>query len=142
MERLLAEHGGRGGEAVTLLATAADRLFALVAAQQRMRLSLVIPCKNFENRFTTYDELSEYLYLRTSADSETVFDHPAFTREAFESAAKLIIDTCDLIVAVGSCKAPHGATGCIVQYAHERGKRLVWIDPDEPVLRRRLSLVR
>jgi hypothetical protein len=136
MERVLAEHGGRGAEAVTLLAAATDRLFAVIARQQGMRLSLVIPCKNFEDCFTSSDDLSEYLYLRTSAHSQTVFDHPAFTRDAFESAAKLIVDTCDLLVAIGSGKTPQDATGRIVHYAQEKGKLLVWVDPDAPILGR------
>jgi hypothetical protein len=142
MEWVLAEHGGRGAEAVTLLAAPTDRLFALIACQQGMRLSLVIPCKNFESCFTTYDDLSEYLYLRTSAHSQTVFDHPTFTREAFEGAAKLIVDTCDVLVAIGSGQSPQDAMGSIVQYAHEKGKLLLWIDPDAPNLARRISFAR
>lgn len=144
MENVLAEHGGRGGEAVTLLAAATDRLFASIAKQRGMRLSVVIPCKNFQNFFATPDDLSEYLYLRTSATARTVLDHPTFNVEAFESAARFIVDICDLLVVVGSGNktACHAAMGNIVKYASDRDKLLVWIDPDAPVLSRRLSPIR
>lgn len=141
---ILTEHGGRGTEAVTLLATDTDRLFAGMAYEIGMRLSLVIPCKDFPNFFATPYDISEYVHLRTVAHSRTMLDHATFDRAAFEEASKLVVDTCDLLVAVGSGKkiSPNGGTGGIVQYASERGKLLVWIDPEAPLMTPRLSLIR
>ena len=144
MESLLAEHGGRGAEAVTLLAASTDHLFARVARGQGMRLSVVIPCKNFQNFFATPDDLAEYIELRTVAYSHTALDYATFDREAFEKASKFIVDTCDLLVVVGSGHKPTlpGSTGSIVQYASEKGKQLVWIDPEAPLMAPHRSLIR
>jgi hypothetical protein len=144
IKRLLTEHGGRGSEAVTLLAAATDRLFAMMAHEHGMRLSLVIPCKNFPKCFATPGELSEYLYLQALSQSRTVLDHTTFDRPAFDEASKFIVDTCDLLVVIGSGNkiSPHVGTGSIVQYAGERGKLLVWIDPEAPLLTPRISLIR
>jgi len=136
LERILARHGGRGAEAVTLLAASTDHLFARVARLQEMRLSVVIPCKNFENFFATPDDLAEYIELRTVAYSHTVLDHARFDREALEKASKFIVDTCDWVVVVGSGKkpTPHGGTGNIVQYASEKGRLLAWLEPEAPLM--------
>lgn len=144
MKSALAQYGGRGTEAVTLLAADTDRLFARVARDHGMRLSAVIPCKNFENFFATPDDLSEYVYLRALAQSRTVLDHATFNATSFETASKFIVDTCNVLVAIGNGKKalPNVGTGNIVQYAIERGKLLVWLDPDAPVMESGLHLVR
>ncbi len=144
IKKFLAEHGGRGTEAVTLLAAATDRLFAMVAREHGMRLSVVIPCKNFQNVFATPDELSEYVHLRMLAHSQTTLDRPRFDRAAFEEASKFVIDTCDLIIAIGSSNStppPSGASG-ILDYARERAQLLVWLDPEAPAVYPTLSLIR
>lgn len=136
MKRILAEHGGHGTEAVTLLAAATDRLFARVAREHGMHLSLVIPCQNFHDFFATPDELSEYVHLRALAQSHTKLERPTFDRAAFEEASKFVIDKCDVVIAVGCGTAPHAPaeTGNIIQYARERAQLLVWLDPDAPVV--------
>jgi hypothetical protein len=143
MKSVLAKHGGREAEAVTLLAAATDRLFATVAREHGMRLSVVIPCQNFQNFFDTPDDLSEYVHLRALAQSRTILDHAAFDRKAFDDASKFVVDTCDLLVVVGSGKKalPHVETGSIVQYASEKGKPLVWLDPDTAEMTRRMYLL-
>lgn len=144
MERILSEHASAGGEAVSLLAADSDRLFASVALSKAMRLQVVIPCQGFEDLFATPDDVSEYLYLRAAAHSRIVLDRPRFSLEAFEVAAKHIVDTCDFLVAIGSGKPPNGrcSTGSIVHYASEQSKLLAWLDPEAPVMSPRLSLMR
>lgn len=144
MKNVLAKHGGRDAEAVTLLAAATDRLFATVAREHGMRLSVVIPCQNFQNFFDTPDDLSEYVHLRALAQSRTILNHSTFDRHSFDDASKFVVDTCDLLVVVGSGKkvVPNIGTGDIVQYAGERGKVVVWLDPETPFISSRLSLVR
>lgn len=128
---LLKEHGERGGVVVTSLVSPTDRLFASVAREMEMSLSLVIPCKNVQAIFTTPDDLSEFMHLRMMADFKTVLDHKAFTREAFEKASQLIVELCDVLVTVGDDRSspPHLAGQSIVDYAGERGKRVVLIRP-------------
>jgi hypothetical protein len=144
MKRILAEHGGRGTEAVTLLAAASDRLFAMVAREQGMRLSVVVPCENFQNVFATPDELSEYVHLRMLAHSLTTLRRPRFDRAAFEEASKLIIDTCDLLVAIGGESSLNARTGSgsILQYAREHAQLLIWLDPEAPAVNPALTLIR
>ena len=144
IKRVLLEHGGRGTEAVTLLAAATDRLFAMVAREQGMRLSVVVPCQNFQNVFATPDELSEYVHLRMLAHSQTTLQRPKFDRAAFEEASKLIVDTCDLLIAMGGESPCNGRTGSgsILQYARERAKLLIWLDPEAPVVNPALTLIR
>lgn len=144
LQRILQEHGGRGAEAVTLLAATTDRLFAMMAQDLGMPLSLVIPSRDFQNFFNTPDDLSEYIHLRTLAHSRTVLEQPTFNRQAFDEASRLVIDTCDIIIAVGSGSAhskTHGP-GDIIQYAREKAKLLVWLDPEAPAPTQRLPTMR
>lgn len=144
IKNALEQHATCGAEAVTLLAGATDRLFATVARELEMRLSLVIASKDFQSLFNTPDALSEFIYLRAIAHSKTQLDHPTFNRQAFDDASKFVVDTCDLLIAVGSGQStiPNPGTGNIIRYAGERGKLLVWIDPDAPLLRPGLSPIR
>lgn len=109
-----------------------------------MRLSLVIPCLDYQNFFNTPDDLSEYVHLRTMAHSRMVLERPTFNREAFAEASRFIVDTCDIIIAVGSgaTDSVNGRSGDIIQYAREKAKLLVWLDPEAPAPAPRLSLVR
>lgn len=144
LQRILHEHGGRGAEAVTLLAATTDRLFAMIAQDLGMPLSLVIPSRDFHNFFNTPDDLSEYVHLRTIAHSRTVLERPTFNRQAFEEASRLVVDTCDIIIAVGSGFAPSNAhaSSDIIQYARERAKLLVWLDPEARAPSPRMHIVR
>lgn len=144
MASIFEEHGGRGAEAVTLLAADTDRLFATVARERGARLSLVIPSRDFPRFFATPDALSEYIQLRTLAHSRTILDHATFDRESFQDASKFIVDTCDVLVVVGTGfqALSEIGSGGIVQYARDKGKLLVWIDPEAPIPMPPLSLVR
>lgn len=144
LQRILHEHGGRGAEAVTLLAAATDRLFAMMAREHGLRLSIVIPCLDFQNFFNTPDDLSEYVYLRTLAHSRTVLERPTFDRKAFEEASRFVVDTCDIIIAIGSGSNHSKPTGTsdIIQHAREKAKLLVWLDPEAPAPPPRLTVLR
>jgi len=144
LQRILQEHGGRGAEAVTLLAATTDRLFAVMAHEHGMPLSLVIPCRDFQNFFNTPDDLSEYVHLRTMAHSRTVLERPTFNRQAYDEATRFVVDTCDIIIAIGSgaTNSNGGGPGDIIQYARERAKLLVWLDPEAPAPAPRFTLLR
>lgn len=109
-----------------------------------MPLSVVIPCRDFQNFFNTPDDLSEYVHLRTLAHSRTILERPTFNRQAFNEASRLVVDTCDIIIAVGSGSAhsTSNGPGDIIQYAREKAKLLVWLDPEAPAPQPRLSVLR
>lgn len=116
---------------LTSLAIGADQLFAETLRDMNIRYVAIVPCDDYEQTFTSSDDLERYNRLLQNA-FETVnlpFTHPS--ELAFYEAGKQIVNTSDMVMALwnGQPAKGLGGTGDIVQYALSIKRRVLHINP-------------
>jgi hypothetical protein len=124
--------GGGPLSGLTSLAEGADQVFAheLLAAGGDLRV--VVPSRDYDASFASDTARAAYTALLSLAAEVTTlaFDRPG--ENAYLAAGRLIVDRCDVLVAVwdGQQAAGVGGTGDIVSYARSRGRtvRVLWPD--------------
>jgi len=131
IERLFMERGRQGDEATSALAIGADTLFAELALDFGLRLSVVIPCAHYDDTFVLDEDRLRYARLYSRAHVKRILEYPGPSEEAFEDAGHVVAEESDLLIAVwnGKPAAGRGGTGDIVRWARARGKEMVWLDP-------------
>jgi hypothetical protein len=112
------------------LAAGADQLFAQVVLMLGGSLHVVIPSAHYESAFTTPLALAQFERLLDMADSTESLPYPVPSEPAFLHAGRLVVDRCDLLIAVwdGRQARGPGGTADVVQYAREvrRETIVVW----------------
>ena len=114
---------------VTSLAAGSDQLVALEVLRSGGHLDAVIPSSKYETTFSRHD-LPSFEQLLARADSVTRLDFPEPSELAYWKAGQMIVDRCDVLVAIWDGQAARGlgGTGDVVRYAREMHKdvRVVW----------------
>ena len=116
----------------TSLAAGADQLFATELLRTGGCLHVVVPSGNYEETFTTGEDLALYRSLLEAADTVTRLDFEQPSEAAFLAAGKVVVDNCEVLVAVwdGEPARGLGGTADIVRYAQETGKAVIVVWPD------------
>lgn len=118
-------------EAVSSLARGADQMFAEIVLGAGGSLYAVIPFPGYE-RTLTGDDLDRYRALTARARMEVM--QAAETDEAsFWAAGQRVVDLSNLLVAVWDGKSARGLGGTadVVQYAMQRLKPVIHVNPDQ-----------
>jgi hypothetical protein len=115
---------------ISSLAIGADQLFAKLVLQNGGKLSIVIPCENYEETFKNADDLSQYYSLREKASEVLVLNFPSPSQTAFLEAGKLLAEMSEILIAIWDGKKANGIGGTadIVHYASACKKRvkIIW----------------
>jgi hypothetical protein len=122
--------------AISPLAEGADRIFASEALALDYELECLLPfhrkeyCKDFSGE-ASIREFEEFLER-----AKAVFELDGARQakpNAYESMGRLMLDQCDLLIAVYDDKRDHGAGGTagIVDEAIRRQMPVIWIHPEQ-----------
>lgn len=114
---------------VTSLAAGADQLVAREVLRSGGRLDAIVPAAVYEATFAA-DDLRSFEELVSCAESVTRLDFPEPSEQAYWKAGQMIVDRCDVLIAVwdGQPARGLGGTADVVRYARQEGKdvRVVW----------------
>ena len=115
---------------VTCLAKGADQLFGRLVLKHGGRLHVVIPSRNYETTFVTFQDRELYSRLLAAASVVDVLDFPVSSEDAFLAAGKRVVELSETLVAVwdGLPSKGKGGTADIVELARHVGRRIevVW----------------
>ncbi len=117
-------------EGLTSLAVGADQLFAEILNSKGILYSVVIPCADYEQ---TFDEeyLVRYKQLLSQSARSLQLDYGEPSEEAFFEAGKRVVELSDVVIAVWNGQPARGVGGTadVVEYAAQRQKKVVHINP-------------
>lgn len=115
----------------TCLARGADQLFAEMLLKKGIPYTAVLASRDLEKTFDDPNSLEKYRFLLRRAADVTVLDNESASEEAFFAAGKLVVDSSDHLIAVwnGLPAKGLGGTGDVVQYALEKHKKVIHINP-------------
>lgn len=116
---------------VTSLAVGADQLFAAAILQHQGSLEVIIPFPEYEDTFDEGADRESYRSLLKAASKVNVMRRAGSDEECYFAAGKMVVDGVDVLVAVwnGKPAAGLGGTGDIVEYARQRQKRTIHLNP-------------
>ncbi len=116
---------------VSCLASGADQRLARMAVAQGIRLEVIIASEGYEETFTEAKDRREFESLLAAADEVIRIDRAEPSEEAFYMAGKCAVNLSHTMVAVwdGQPAAGLGGTGDVVEYAHQRGRAVLQLDP-------------
>jgi hypothetical protein len=111
---------------VSALAAGADQLFARYMLDVGAALIAIVPCREYEDTFTTARDLRSYRLLLSRAAEVERLPYAVPSEEAFMAAGRRVVDQCDWLVAVwdGAVSRGLGGTADVVAYAQQLGKRV------------------
>lgn len=116
---------------VTALAAGADQLVAREVLRDGGSLHAIVPSVGYQETLSGED-LSSYEYLLAQADEITRLDYLEPSEHAYWAAGKVVVDSCDLLVAIWDGRPARGLGGTadVVAYATSSGKdvRVIWPD--------------
>jgi hypothetical protein len=123
--------------AVSPLAEGADRIFAVEALEAGYELVCLLPfhreeyCKDFSS------EASIHQFEALVQRAKTVFELDGVRHanpNAYEMMGRMMLEHCDLLIAIYDDKREHGEGGTsdIVDIARQRQMPVIWIHPDFP----------
>jgi hypothetical protein len=118
--------------AVTSLAAGADQLFATEFLRSGGHLHVIVPSRNYDQTFTTDEDLAHFRSLLAAAHVVTRLDYEEPSEEAFLAAGKVVVDNCERLIALWDGKPARGLGGTadVVRYAREAGKAVSVVWPD------------
>lgn len=127
---------GNVTRALSSLAAGSDQEFAAAALSLGIAVTAVIPLEGYEQFFEESD-LACYQRLVEQCDIMQLRWRGA-PEQAFFEAGKLIVDQCDLLFAVwdGEKAGGLGGTGDIVDYARQKGRPFIQIEPISKLVNR------
>jgi hypothetical protein len=113
------------------IAKGADQLFARILFEKRIDLVAVVPCKKYETTFTEDKALNEFLFLKNYASKEIDLNYDEPSEQAFFEGGKTVVNYSDILFAVwnGLPAKGLGGTGDVVNYAKEKKKHVIHINP-------------
>jgi hypothetical protein len=108
---------------LTNLADGADQLFARAVLELGGALEVIVRAEQYRDGFPTEASKRGYDELLVHAQRVERLSFTESTEESHMAASQVIVDRCDLLLAVwdGQPARGHGGTGDVVQYARERG---------------------
>jgi hypothetical protein len=117
---------------VCSLAAGADQLFAEVIVSRAGKLTVVIPCRDYETTFADHANEERYKRLLSKASDVIELDYPQPSEEAFFAAGQQVVDMADELIAIwdGERAKGHGGTADVVDYAYGKNKPVVVIWPE------------
>jgi hypothetical protein len=117
------------GVIISNLAAGTDQILARLALSHNFQLEAVIPCEQYETTFNEAD-LDTYRTLLQLATAVTTLEYPEPCERAFMAAGKLVVDRCDLLMAIwdGVPSRGWGGTADVVEYARQIGRptKIIW----------------
>jgi hypothetical protein len=139
LERLAEAAPGQSMRLVSPLAEGADRIVAEEAAALGWQLqsALPFPPEEYEKDFESPESRREFRRLLDNAAKVDVLRGSRDSKDSRDSAytavGRLVLDSCDVLVAVwdGAGARGEGGTAQMVREARQRGIPVVWI-PSEP----------
>lgn len=122
---------------ISSLAIGADQLFAHLVAKRGGTIHAIIPYEGYERSFGPED-LQAYRKLLSGAASFEIMDTPGTDEDSYLAAGKRIVDLAQIMVAVWDAKPAKGKGGTadIVQYALEKGRKLIHVNPVDRIINR------
>jgi hypothetical protein len=116
-------------EGLTSLAEGADQVFAEAVLRCGGSLHAIIPITDYEKCFQG-EPLKNFIRLKKKSDV-TQLQGDDSPQRSFLNAGRYIADHADLLIAVwdGEPAVDLGGTADVVEYALQKGKRVVQIDP-------------
>lgn len=115
---------------LTCLAIGADSLFAKLVLQHHGSIEAVLPFPGYEARLQAHNR-SNHRWLLDRASRVVILPRESTDEESYFEAGKKVVDLADLVIAVWDGKPAKGLGGTadIVEYARQRKKALVHLDP-------------
>lgn len=115
---------------ITCLAVGADSLFAKIVLQHSGSIEAVLPFPGYELKLQAH-ERDEHRRLLERASRVTTLRRQSTDEESYFEAGKRVVDLADLLIAVWNSKPAKGLGGTadIVEYAKQRRKAIVHLDP-------------
>ena len=115
--------------AITSLAIGADQLLAELVLEHGGTIHAVLPYREIERSFLPED-LPLFRMLASQAELE-ILDTPGTDQDAYLAAGLRVVDLSDLVIAVwnGLPAVGKGGTADVVNYALQKGIRLLHIEP-------------
>jgi hypothetical protein len=115
--------------AITSLAIGADQLLAELVLEHGGTIHAVLPYREIERSFLPED-LPLFRMLASQAELE-ILDTPGTDQDAYLAAGLRVVDLSDLVIAVwnGLPAVGKGGTADVVDYALQKGIRLLHIEP-------------
>jgi hypothetical protein len=128
---ILLRHRGDGLVGIGSLAAGADQLFARCVLDLGGSLDVVVPCEGYEHTFTPA-EREYYEAALTAAASIRRLPFAEPSEEAFMAAGRVVVDGCELLVAVwdGLPAGGLGGTADVVHYARSVGREVTIVWPE------------
>lgn len=116
---------------VSSLAEGADQLFGRAVIRTGGTLDVIVPCNDYAKLFEGRT-LGEYRELVGLAAATSTLPFPAPTEEAFLAAGLLIVERCEILMAVwdGQPSRGLGGTADIVAYARQIGREVLVLWPE------------
>jgi hypothetical protein len=120
---------------VTCLAVGADSLLATLLEEQNQSFEVVLPFADYESRLPL-EARDEYRRLLDQARGVTTLQDRSNDEESYFEAGKMVVDLSDVLITIWNGKAAKrlGGTGDIVQYARQKQKPIVHLDPVRKVI--------
>lgn len=129
MERLLSSIDFLMG--VSSLAAGADQMFARSVLKLGGRLSVVVPCADYETTLMHPTERQSYRHLLACAHTVERLPYESPSEDAFLAAGQRVVDISDWVIALwdGADARGKGGTAEVVRYARSHNKRVhvLWL---------------
>jgi hypothetical protein len=115
---------------ISCLAVGSDSLFAELVLRHSGSIEAVLPFPEYERELQIHDR-SRYQELLAMASAITVLEKKQSNQQSYFEAGKKVVDTTELLLAVWDKKPAKGLGGTadIVEYASQRQKDVICIDP-------------
>lgn len=116
-------------DVICSLAAGADQVTARAFLELGGSLEVVLPCLRYEEAFESVDQRQGFERLRARSASVTQLPYPEPSSEAFLAAGLVVVERCELLVAVwdGEPARGIGGTADVVEYARAIGRAVkVW----------------
>jgi hypothetical protein len=109
------------------LAIGSDQCFADAVLKHNGSLEIVIPFSDYETTFAEGHDRNEYFRLLAAASHREVLEKRSSNEESYLAAGKLVVDRSEVMLAVWNGLPANGigGTGDIVNYALEKGRKLI-----------------
>jgi hypothetical protein len=116
---------------ISCLADGADSIFAQVVLDLGGRLEVVLPARDYRERVDPA-EVERFDRMLKRATQVQVMPYDVSNREAYDAANKLLVASCERLLAVwdGQPAGGQGGTAEVVEYANARGIPVDVLWPD------------